>query len=293
MSALVAGVELGGTKCVCLLGTGPDDVRAEVRVPTTSPAETLAAIEAVLAGWSFAAIGVASFGPVGIDRAAPNWGHITATTKPGWSGTSIAPRLAARFGVPVGFETDVVGAALAEARWGAGRGLDALAYVTIGTGVGVGLIAGGRPLHGLSHAELGHIRPRRLAGDGFAGACSFHGDCVEGLAAGPAIAARTGQPAEALAADDPAWVPVADALTQLCHVLVLTGVPRRILVGGGVGLGAPQLLPMIRAGLARSLAGYGETALIDPLDAYVAAAALGGRAGPLGAMLIGQSALNA
>lgn len=286
----IAGVELGGTKCVCVLGTGPGDLRDEVRLPTTSPVETMAAIEAVLAGWRFDAIGIASFGPVGIDRAAANWGHITATTKPGWSGADIAPRLSRRFGVPVGFETDVVAAALAEARWGAGAGLADLAYVTIGTGVGVGMITGGRPLSGLTHAELGHVRPRRMTGDAFAGHCTFHGDCIEGLAAGPAIAARAGRPAEQLSADDPAWTPVVDALAQLCHMLVMTGVPRRILFGGGVSLGAPHLLPRIRAALRESLGGYGEAALIAPLDAYIAPTGLGAQAGPLGAILVGEQA---
>jgi len=289
---LVAGVELGGTKCVCILGTGPDDVRAIERVPTTTPAETLAAIEAVLDGWQgFAALGIPSFGPVGIDLAGPDWGHITATTKPGWSGTDIAPRLAARYGVPVGFDTDVVGAALAEARWGAAQGLADLAYVTIGTGVGVGLIAGGTPLSGLTHAELGHVRPRRLPGDDFPGMCSFHGDCVEGLASGPAIAARTGRPGDRLGADDPAWVAIADAIAQLCHMLVLTGVPRRIVFGGGVAVGTPHLLLRVRAALGDSLGAYGNLALLGDLDAFIVTAALGDRAGPLGAILLGQAAL--
>lgn len=293
MSApLVAGVELGGTKCVCILGSGPDDVRASVRIPTTTPDETLAAIEAVLDDWGdFAALGIPSFGPVGIDRDAPDWGHITATTKPGWSNTDIAPRLAARYGVPVGFDTDVTGAALAEAKWGAAQGLADLAYITIGTGIGVGVIAAGKPLHGLTHAELGHIRPRRLAGDGFAGACSFHGDCVEGLAAGPAIAARTGRPAETLSADDPAWVPIADAIAQLCHTLVLTGVPRRIIFGGGVAVGTAHLLPRVRTALVESLGGYGNSALLGDLDAFIVPAALGDRAGPMGAILMAQQSI--
>lgn len=293
MSApLVAGVELGGTKCVCILASGPDDIRAIERVPTTTPDETLAAIEAVLDGWQgFGALGIPSFGPVGIDCAAPDWGHITATTKPGWSGTDIAPRLAARYGVPVGFHTDVVGAALAEARWGAAQGLADLAYVTIGTGIGVGLIAGGKPLSGLTHAELGHIRPRRLPGDSFPGMCSFHGDCLEGLASGPAIAARAGRPAETLAADDASWTPVVDAIAQLCHTLVMIGLPRRIIFGGGVAVGTPHLLPRVRLALADSLGGYGNGDLLGDLDAFIVPAALGDRAGPLGAILLGQAAL--
>ncbi len=288
---LIAGIELGGTKIVCLLASGPQDVRDEVRLPTTSPAETLAAIEAVLDRWrGFAAIGVASFGPIDIDRASPGWGSITVTTKPGWSHTDIARRLIARYAVPLGFHTDVVGAALAEAEWGAARRLADLAYVTVGTGVGAGLVAGGRPLDGLAHAELGHLRPRRLPGDAFAGTCPFHGDCIEGLASGPAIAARAGRPAPELAADDPAWDFAADALAQLAQALVLTGVPRRIVWGGGV-MAQPMLLPRIRLRLAESLGGYLALSALDDLDTYLVPAALEGRAGPLGAVLLGRLAL--
>lgn len=290
---LIAGIELGGTKIVCLLARGPDAIEDEVRLPTTTPAETLAAIEAVLDRWrGFAAIGIASFGPVDIDRTSPGWGSITITTKPGWSHTDIARRFGARYAVPVGFHTDVVGAALAEAVWGAARGLNDLAYVTVGTGVGAGLVASGRPLDGMSHAELGHILPARLAGDGFAGACPFHGACVEGLASGPAIAARAGRPAHELAADDPAWASAADALAQLALTLVLTGVPRRIVWGGGV-MAQPRLLPLVRVRLGECLGGYLALAPLADLDSYLVPAALGGRAGPLGAVLLGRQAAEA
>lgn len=289
---LIAGIELGGTKVNCILARGPDAIEDEVRLPTTSPGETLAAVEAVLDGWSgFAGVGIASFGPIAVDRAAADYGAITSTPKPGWAGTDVARRLSARFGVPTGFHTDVVGGALAEARWGAGQGLDDLAYVTVGTGIGVGMIAGGRPVDGLTHAELGHVRPVRVAGDAWIGICPFHGGCVEGLASGPAIRARTGVPAEDLAADHPAWTLVAQALGQLLHVLVLTGVPRRIVLGGGVMTGTPHLMPRVREELGRSLAGYVAVAELAMLDTYVVPAGLGGRAGPLGAILIGAQAL--
>ena len=196
INPLIAGIELGGTKCICVLGSGPEDIRDEVRISTTSPEETLAAIEAVLGRWSgFEALGIASFGPVSIDPAAANYGFITATTKPGWSDTDVGRRLARRAGVPLGFNSDVAGAALGEGRWGAARDIADHAYVTVGTGIGVGLIMGGEPSNGLTHPELGHIRPVRLAGDDWPGACVFHGDCLEGLASGPAIRARAGPPA--------------------------------------------------------------------------------------------------
>lgn len=289
---LIAGVELGGTKCICILATGPDDVRDEVRIPTTTPDETLGAIEATLERWTgFAALGIASFGPVSLDRAAADYGGITATTKPGWSNTSVAPRLASRCAVPTGFDTDVVGAALGEGRWGAAQGLADFAYVTVGTGIGVALIAGGRPVAGMTHGELGHVRPVRLAGDDWPGACVFHGACVEGLASGPAIAARAGRAAEDLPGGDPVWGMVAHTLAQLLHTLVLTGVPRRIVLGGGVMTGAPHLLMRIRPLLDTSLGGYGATRAIGDMTDYAVAAALGGRAGPLGAIVLGQRAL--
>lgn len=288
---LIAGVELGGTKVNCILAAGPDRIEEEVRIPTTAPDETMAVVEAVLARWSgFAAIGIGSFGPLSIDRHAADYGHITSTPKPGWAGADVAGRLRKRFGVPTGFHTDVVGAALAEAKWGAGRGLADLAYVTVGTGVGVGMIAGGNPVDGLTHAELGHLRPARAAGDDWVGNCPFHGACVEGLVAGPAIRARTGTPAEELAADHPAWAGVAHTIGQLLHALVVTGVPRRIVIGGGV-MTSGTLFPRVRAAMIASLAGYIQLPEVAMADTYVVPPHLGNRAGPLGAVVLGQQAL--
>lgn len=290
---LIAGVELGGTKCVCILARGPDAVEDEVRIPTTRPDETLAAVEAVLERWrGFQALGIASFGPVSIDRRAGDWGHVTVTPKPGWSGADIGARLSRAAGVPTGFHTDVVGAALAEAVWGAAEGLPDMAYVTVGTGIGAGLVADGRPVDGLTHAEMGHIRPVRLAGDDWVGGCVFHGGCVEGLASGPAIRARTGIAAEDLPIDHPVWNGVAHALAQMCHALVLTGIPRRIVMGGGVMTGMPHLFPRVRDALTRSLAGYVPLPEVAMADTYVVPPALGGRAGPLGAIVLGRQALR-
>lgn len=290
---LVAGIELGGTKCICILARGPDQIEETVRIPTTRPEETLAAIEAVLDRWSgFVAIGIASFGPVSIDRHAGDYGHITSTPKPGWAGTDIAVRLHRRYGVPTGFHTDVVGAALAEARWGAARGLPDIAYVTIGTGVGAGMIANHRPIDGLTHSELGHIRPVRFRGDDWIGNCPFHGACLEGLVSGPAIAARIGKPADEAPAEDPVWDGVADALGQLCHTLVLTGIPRRIVMGGGV-MGASHLFPRVRAAMTRSLGGYITLPEVALTDTFIVPPALGNNAGPLGAIVLGAQALGA
>ncbi|WP_375398184.1 ROK family protein [uncultured Sphingomonas sp.] len=289
---MIAGIELGGTKCICMLATFEGKIAERVRIATTDPDTTLAAIEDTVAGWcGIDAIGIASFGPIAIDRASPDYGWITATPKPGWAGTDVAGRIERRFGVPVGFQTDVVGAALAEGEWGASRQLADHAYVTIGTGVGVGLVASARPVVGLTHQELGHFRPVRREGDDWPGNCPFHGACCEGLASGPAIAARTGRRADALPAEWPAWALVAHPLAQLCHLLVLTGIPRRIVFGGGVALGALALLPLVREMLDASLGDYGDRALLGDLDAFIVPAELGADAGPLGAILLGRQAL--
>jgi len=233
MSGVYAGVELGGTKCIAMLARGPDAIIARETVPTTQPEETLGALEQILLGWreshKFESLGIASFGPVDLHRESPTWGHVLATTKAGWTGADIAPRLAQRFGVPVTFETDVNGAALAEMRWGAGRGMRDFAYVTVGTGVGVGLVVDGLPTRGFLHAELGHVRVARRTGDDWPGICAFHGGCVEGLASGPAIKARIApRTFDEVASGDPVWDSVVWALAQLCHVIVCAAAPGAI-----------------------------------------------------------------
>jgi fructokinase len=294
---LLAGIELGGTKCVCILGTDPDDVRDEVRIPTTDPASTLEAIERVLDDWrsqEFQAVGIGSFGPIDRDRSSPSYGSITSTPKTGWRNTDVARRVALRYAMPVAFDTDVNGAALAEGHWGAAQGLTDFAYITVGTGVGVGLVTSGKPIAGFTHAEAGHIRVARAPGDSWAGACPFHGACVEGLASGPALQARTGHTGEQLPADHPVWPLFAHTIGQLLHALVLTAAPRRILLGGGVMVNNPQLFPPIREQLRASLNGYVVAQEVTTgLDDYIAPPALGGRAGPLGALALAADALEA
>ena len=292
-----AGVELGGTKCVCLLGSGPDDLIDQALLPTGTHADaTLRQIEKVLCGWearhgAISAVGLASFGPVDLRPKSPRFGHIVSTVKVGWSGIDIVGRLGGARGIPIGFNTDVVAAALAEARWGHARGLADFAYVTVGTGVGVGLIVAGQPTFGCNHTELGHIRIARAAADRWPGLCPFHGDCVEGLAAGPAIAARTGTPGERIADDDPVWELVAHALAQLIQALLLGTAPQRVLIGGGVALGRPQLFALVRRHLLESVNGYlNLEELTGGLAAYIVAPALGALAGPLGALALAADA---
>jgi fructokinase len=289
---IYGGVELGGTKCVCTLARGYEDILDQITVPTTSPDETLAAIEEALLEWHRAgqiqALGIGSFGPIDLDRHSKTYGSITTTPKPGWRGADVAGRLQRVLGVPTCFDTDVNGAALAESKWGAGQGLRDLAYVTVGTGVGVGLICEGKPVHGFAHPEVGHIRIARMPGDDWPGSCPFHGDCVEGLAAGPAIKARLGvEHLHGFPADHPVWETVAWALAQLCHALVCTAAPTTILIGGGVVTGQPHLIERTRQLLVESLAGYVS---LPGGKAYVQAPGLGSQAGPLGSIALAMEA---
>ena len=291
---LVAGVELGGTKCVCLLGSGPADIRERRRLETRDPASTLASIREVLRAWHarepLQGLGVASFGPLDLDVRSSTYGAIVSTPKPGWSGTNLLAALAAD-GVPGELDTDVNAAALAEHRWGGAQGLDHYVYITVGTGIGVGTVVHGRPVRGIGHSEAGHLRVGRLPGDAWPGACPFHGDCVEGLASGPAIAARVGAPSEQLPATHAAWDAVAFALAGLVHNLVLTVAPQRILVGGGIAGGQPHLLSRVRGAVVTSLAGYAHAASVArDIERYIAAPVLGDDAGPLGALTLGLAA---
>lgn len=290
---MIAGLELGGTKCVAILGDDPEHIAERVSVPTTDPATTLAALDAVLDGWAgrFSCIGIAAFGPLDLDPASARYGTVTATTKPGWDGTALHRHYAERYRVPTAIQTDVVGAALAEGRWGAARGLADHVYITIGTGIGVGVISGGRPIGGVAHGEAGHSRIARMPGDDFAGACPFHGDCVEGLIAGPALAKRTGKAGGRIADDDRVWAAFAHDLAGLLHNLVLTVAPARIAIGGGVMTGRPGLFAPVRAALAASLDGYGMfVAYAAELEERVGPPGLGDLAGPLGAIAMGLEA---
>ena len=294
--SLFGGIECGGSSFVCAIGTGPGDVVSETRFATTNPAETLArAIDffrSEQAERTISAIGIGSFGPVDLDRSSPTYGYITTTPKPGWGGTDIAGHFGRELSVPVGFDTDVNATALAEHRWGNAVGLDAFVYITVGTGIGGGALLDGKPVHGLVHPEMGHMRVPRDLDDGFAGCCPYHGDCLEGLASGPAVQQRWGASPEELPDDHRAWELEAGYLAAGLSNIVCALSPRRIILGGGV-MTRSLLYPLVRQGLLDRLAGYVQApALIDDIAGYVVPPALGDRAGVLGAIAMAKDAMG-
>lgn len=275
----VGAIEAGGTKWLCAVGTGPDDLVATETIPTTTPDETIGrALAFFRRRGPIEAVGIGCFGPVDLRPGSPAWGSITTTPKPGWTDTDVAGVVGAELGVPVAFDTDVNAAALGEHRWGAARGLDTFCYVTVGTGIGGGAIAGGAVVHGLVHPEFGHMRiPHDLDADPFGGLCPYHGDCWEGLASGPAIEARWGRPPRELVDVEAVWRLEARyvALGLVNVVAVLS--PERIVLGGGV-MEVPGLLPLVQAEVDDLLAGYVATEIVPP--------ALGPLSGVLGAFVL-------
>ena len=280
-----AGIEAGGTKFVCVVGGGPEDISDRARIETTDPDTTLAAcLEFFDDHPGFASLGIASFGPLELRRDQPGYGRIATTPKPGWSGVDLVGPLRARYGVPVSIDTDVNGAALAESRWGAGVGLSNIVYLTVGTGIGGGAVVAGRPMHGLVHPEMGHVSVERIKGDTFAGRCPFHGDCLEGLASGPSISDRWGRSAEELGdLLDQAVDIEARTLASGIRQIVYTLAPELVIVGGGVSK-LPNLHEAIQQALIAEMAGYGV--LADQRNGFVVPPGLGDDAGVAGALAL-------
>ncbi len=286
-----AAIEAGGTKFVCGTGSGPHNLTTTV-IPTTTPAETIArCLEFFQAAGPLEAIGIGSFGPVDLDESSPTWGHITTTPKAGWQFTDLAGAFSRALNIPVGFDTDVNAAALAESRWGAARGLANCVYLTVGTGIGGGALVNGKLLHGLVHPEMGHIRiPRDLAADPFPGVCPFHGDCLEGLASGTAMRGRWGDNAPQFPPDHPAWKLEARYLALAVANFVFTLSPVRIILGGGV-MHQTHLFPLIHTELAAILNQYVQAPqLLNSIHEYVVPPGLGPNSGIIGAFALAQEA---
>jgi fructokinase len=287
--AIFGGIEAGGTKVLCGIAHEDGTILDQARIPTTTPDETLKAASAFFAKaaeahGTMAALGIGSFGPLSLRPTASDYGCITSTPKPGWSGTDLVGYFKHRFSVPIVIDTDVNCAAVGERLFGSGRGLDTFCYVTIGTGIGVGMIVGGAPYGGANHPEAGHIRVPRAPGDeAFAGHCPFHGDCLEGLACGPAMTARWGIRPPELPDDHPAWAIEADYIAALCTNLTYIVRPDRIILGGGV-MQRATIYALVRKALTDKLAGYDASIReIDP-ETYIAEPTAGSSAGLSGAL---------
>lgn len=298
---LIAAVEAGGTKFVCAVGTGPDGILDECTISTTSPKDTIHAVARFFSGakakhGAFAAVGIGSFGPVDLNPLSGTYGYITTTPKHGWQHTDLVGPLRSQFKVPVGFDTDVNAAVFGEYMWGAGKGCDPLIYITVGTGIGGGVIVNGHLLHGVLHPEMGHLQvPPPVDREAISPECQcpFHKSCMEGYASGPAIMKRWGKRADLLPADHPVWEDVSDVLAAGIVNLILTLSPRRIILGGGV-MHQQHLFPLIRSKVTRNLNGYLQVHEITRgIDSYIVPPGLGDRAGLLGAIALGQGALRA
>jgi len=298
VTVLYGGVEGGGTKFVCAVGDESGEILAETQFPTTTPEETLARTvnffeEQIQGLGPLASIGIASFGPLDLRPASVTFGHILPTPKSGWTNADIVAPLRDAFDLPIGFDTDVNGAALGEWRWGAAQGLDTFIYLTIGTGIGGGGLINGMLMHGLLHPEMGHIPlPRDNVVDPFGGVCPFHGDCFEGLASGPAIENRWGQQAETLPPDHPAWELEAQYLALALRTFICTLSPQRIVLGGGV-MEQSHLLPLVHEKTLTTLNGYIQSPqILEHIDEYIVRVSLKGKAGILGAFVLAERALE-
>ncbi len=288
---LYGGIEAGGTKFVCAVGSQPDDLREMTRFHTTTPDETIRQAVAFFRAHQqqskIAAIGIASFGPIDLHPQSATFGYITSTPKPGWANTDLRGAIHRALDVPVAFDTDVNGAALGEYRWGAAQWLDTFVYLTIGTGIGGGGLVRGQLMHGLVHPEMGHIRlPHDWQADPFPGACPFHGDCFEGLANGPSIEMRWGSRGEMLPPDHPAWTLEARYVALALTDYICTLSPQRFILGGGV-MKQAQLFPMVRRQVQQLLNGYVQAReILQRIDEYIVPPALGDKAGVLGAIAL-------
>jgi len=293
MRSLYGGIEAGGTKFVCAVGTGPDDVRAETRFATTTPSETIGRTIAFFREQPepLAAIGIGSFGPLDLNPDSPTYGYITTTPKTGWAHTNFAGVLQEALNVQVLLDIDINTAALGEHKWGAAQGLDTFIYLTVGTGIGGGGMVNGHLIHGLAHPEMGHVYiPHDPVNDPYPGCCPYHGDCLEGLACGPAIEKRWGQPPQTLPADHPAWRLEARYLALGLVNIIFTLSPQRVIIGGGV-LQQESLLPMVRKNVHELIRGYVPVPqFLNETDSYIVLPVLGQKAGVLGAIALAQQA---
>ena len=290
--AVIAAVEAGGTKFICGLGTEEGKIIEKINIPTTNPEETMKRVIEYFKGKKFDVMGVGSFGPIDPVKGSETYGYITKTPKPYWSDYNMIGELKKHYDVPMEFDTDVNGAALAESWWGAGTGLKNLIYITVGTGIGAGAVVNGTMLQGLTHPEMGHIFLKRHPEDKFEGRCPFHKDCLEGMAAGPAIEDRWGKKGQELMDKDEVWELEAYYLAQALVNYILILSPQRIIMGGGV-MKQQQLFPLIRKNVQKFLNNYVyKKEILEEIDKYIVYPGLGDEAGFIGSIALGKIALD-
>ncbi|MDE7328062.1 MAG: ROK family protein [Lachnospiraceae bacterium] len=283
----IGALEAGGTKMVCAIGDENGKIEKRVSYPTQTPQETIPQIMEFFGNEGIQALGIGCFGPVELNRKSPVYGYITSTPKLAWANYPMAGTFAKALGIPVGFDTDVNGAALGEVVYGAAKGCDTAIYITVGTGVGVGVYANGALLHGLVHPEAGHMLITRRHGDTYRGKCPYHENCLEGLAAGPAIMERWGKPAAELADRKEVWELESDYLAQAVANYILTLSPQKVVLGGGV-MHQEQMFPLVRKKVQEKLNSYLQNDTIqNHMEEYIIPPALGDNAGITGALLLG------
>ncbi|MBR1568092.1 MAG: ROK family protein [Lachnospiraceae bacterium] len=286
---LYGALEAGGTKMVCAIGDETGRILEQMSVPTTTPEETMPPIIDYFKGKEIRALGIACFGPVDLNQESETYGHILETPKLPWKGYDIVGVMKEALSIPIGFDTDVNGSMLGEVTWGAAKGLQNALYITIGTGVGGGIYSNGKLLHGMLHPELGHMRLVPAKNDSYKGKCPFHGTCLEGLAAGPAIEDRWGAPARELVGRDEVWEMESDYIAQALANLILILSPQKIILGGGV-MHQEQLFPLIRKKVLENLNGYLKTKELDDIDHYIVPAGLHDDQGIMGAVKLAMNA---
>lgn len=289
---LFGALEAGGTKMVCAIGNENGEILEQISLPTKTPEETMPLIIDYFKDKNIEALGVGCFGPVDLDKNSANYGHITSTPKLAWVNYNIVGKLKSELGIPVGFDTDVNGSALGEATWGSTKGIENSIYITVGTGVGVGVIINGKPYHGMMHPEGGHILLGRHPSDtDFVSKCPYHENCLEGLAAGPAIEKRWGKKAYLLADRKEVWELEAYYLGQAICNYIMTYSPERIVLGGGV-MAQTHLFPLIRGEVRKQLGGYIRTRQTTDLDTYIVPAGCNDNQGIMGCIKLAMNELG-
>ncbi len=287
----LGAIETGGTKIVCAVGYADGRITERKVIPTDVPDVSIPKVLDFFSDQEVDAMGIGAFGPIDVIPGSPGYGSVRKCEREGWSGYPLLRKVCSELGVPGDMDTDVNTACLGEYTYGAGKGVDVLLYITVGTGIGVGMTIGGRPLHGIMHPEGGHVAAVRYAGDGFKGTCPFHGDCIEGLACGPAIARRWGKEGKELADRQEVWEMESHYLAQLVRNCMMTVAPNRIVMGGGV-MQQDSLFPMIRRKVAEQVNGYMDCRETSDMDSYIVPSALGGDQGVLGGFVLAQSAFE-